>query len=192
MGPQKEGPMRRAVLVLIGLVSAAPALGQQPPQQFECFEEARACTNPNDVPSSCTVDIPDLQRQTPQQVILRDLQVAEGPFTGTALGMAARSAADDRRFAAARVQLCDATPTAPPAGPGSPTTGSSPGLVGGNPGLTGGNPGLTSGGTGLGGANPGLTGGPALRTGNPGLNAGSGLRTGNPGMTGGDPGVSNR
>ena len=83
MGPQREGPMRRAVLVMVGLMSAAPALAQQPPQQFECFEEARACTDPNDVPSSCTVDIPDLQRQTPQQVILRDLQVAEGPFTGT-------------------------------------------------------------------------------------------------------------
>jgi hypothetical protein len=103
---------------------------------FKCFEEARACTDPNDVPSSCTVGIPDLQRQAPQQVILRDLQVAEGPFTGTALGMAARSAADDRRFAAAFDQFCDATPTPPPVGPGTPTTGASRGLIGGNPGLT--------------------------------------------------------
>ena len=160
------GLLALGLLVLPAIVTAA---------DFKCLERAfdlTVCTDPTNLdtcPEVCTPppgapvcatlplpELPNLQRQSAGQPILREVVAQEGPFVNVALTMPAFSATDDAAFRAGRNLLCvpAAAPTPPPesgdsggggssgGGGGQGLIGSSPGLVGGNPGLIGGNPGI--------------------------------------------------
>jgi hypothetical protein len=141
--------MPRALLAAVMTVLLLPGIASA--VDFFCPESAFACSDPADL-STCTVPVA-LQRQTPDQVILRQVVVQEGPFTNVELALLCSDVVDDGVFTSARDRLCVPPPppvTPPGETPSTPQPTGGPGLIGGNPGLVGGNPGLV-------GGNPGIS-----------------------------------
>jgi len=163
------GALLLVLVFLLGIWWMAPALASA--ADFRCEQQAfdlADCTDPADLatcPSICTdpLDLatcavlplpvlPDLARQAPDQPILRQVDVREGPYIDVTLTRIALSVSDDRVFDAARDRLCLRPPPPPPPPPAPPAPprvirpftldGGDPGIRGGDPGIRGGDPGI--------------------------------------------------
>lgn len=130
--------MRRLALVLALLIPTA-AVAQAPLENCQeraftlaaCSDPANldtcpvACLDPaNPTPETCAVlplpELLDPERQTPDQPILRQVDVTGGLYTGIVLTMITASAVDDLRFRTGRGLLCF-EPAPPPVCPTTPT-----------------------------------------------------------------------
>jgi len=157
--------MRRAILIsLLLTVSMFPAVAAA--ADFLCPERAfdvtdvTLCTDPVN-PFTCP-ELLDLQRQAPDQMIFRVVEVDEGPVLGVRLQMVAENVLDDGRFTLARTRLC-ARPAVPSTTPSSARRRSQPvdppwtGIGGGDPGIRGAAFSLRGPDPGIRGPNPGIS-----------------------------------